>query len=442
MPFDTTTALFEHSILSNEESEPENPLLNSVRRALQHYEAPDQILNRTLQIGADGIRHEELAWGRNKVVWTLGGRLQRHWSFPDDHEEIRAACWAYLEEPGTQRRDSDLNRGLHRSNMQDLLGEETDSVFGPYGRVMKTQKKKLDGYLQLETTSDDVYGPGSGAMVRAVCIIFRSFARIYSDNGTEYCIHIPFLTRHAWPLSPVGLLFEQETIPEAPPWMSASMEIDPILHTLSSPLRSIAPAGLAHQIRNTTTGSRMVYQDDLPHANQNVNTFSSVKDGEKVIYVGSRSSPSHQVIVTVDTRMQVIHFYAYGYAPSSQIQDPPISPIRGDQYSASAGEMQEPGTQETVSYSAPDTETLPYSQTQKSNANSKTSSQWLVEETPVPAGWRDPRPDPGGSDIEAADLLSTVNAPMLDFQDEEEEEIIGPDYWLQKLVSIPIDHEV
>ena len=436
MPFDTADSFFVHSAPSEERSEPERPLLSSVRRALQHYEAPHRIIGRINQLGSDGITHEELAWGRNKVVWTLGGRLQQHWSFPEGHEEIRAACWAYFEEHGTQRKENLSKQESQQSPLKDILVEETTSVFGPYGRVMKNQKRRSGNILQPEMSNEGVFGPGSGAIVRSVCIVFRSFARIHSDNGSEYCIHVPFLTRHAWPLYPVGLLVEQEATPEASQWMAAALEVEPILHTLSSPLKSIAPVGLAHQIRNTSSRHTMVYQDDLPYANQNTNTFSSVKDGERIIYVGPYLSTSHQVIFAVDTRMQMIHCYSYGYSPSSQIPDPSPLPNHGERPPSSTGALHDHSTQGTT-----EMDPLPYSQTQKGDGPSRASSQWLVEETPVPAGWRDPRPHPGESDIEAVDLMSVLNAPLLDFQEDEDEEIIGPDYWLQRLASIPIDHE-
>lgn len=436
MPYDMAKAYFERLRSSSDAYEPDRPLLRNIRRVLQHHEPPNRVLGKVSQFSRDDRTHEELAWGRTSVVWTQGSRILQHWSFPPEHEEIRAAFWAYFEESGTLQQGSGSEADLRPSMAQNLLVEESTSVFGSYGRAFKSKKDTRSLSFAPNMKRNNGYRSCSDELIRAVCIIFRSFARIISENGSEWCIHIPFLTRRAWALYPVGFALEREAIPEGSPWFSPQTYIDNVFFTLTAPLKAIAPMGMAFQMRSTSLGKVLVYQDDHPHPSVNINTFSGLRNGEKVIHVEPYSSPS-QVIFTVDTRLLMINCYAYGYA-SSDSSSPTFLPLS---HPSSNGMLFETASKGSAS-SAIEMDPLPHSLTQKEEKDANRSSQWLLDDTPVPTSWRDSRPEQVGRDVEPIDLLNTIHAPLIDLQEDDEEEIVGPEYWLQRLASIPVDQNV
>jgi hypothetical protein len=440
MPLNATEEYFSHvasSSASKTDLLSEGELLSTIRRALQHHESPSRVLNRISQIAADGVTVEELAWGRLNVVVTLGGCVQRHWAFPQDHEEIRAVCWAYFEEKSSRR----IAKQSSPQNPSPVFQEATQSVFGPYAQKMR-QKAHRPGTVDVQSSDDGPHGPGSGAMVRSVCIIFRSFAQIQLEDGSEYCIHVPFITRYVWPLFPVGFVLEQESPQDISLWGAASLDVDPILHSLSSPLRSIAPLGVAHQIRHTASGQPLIYQEDLPHPNRDIGTFSSLNNGERIIFVGPYSPSSACIIFTVDTRLMSIHCYAYTYAPvervpediNTQSRDDNSLPSPGGPLFSTAAQMGRADSPSNIDRIVP-------SNSQTSAINPKSASQWLMEETPVPSSWRDSRPHGDDDEFDLNAQVSVVNSVLMDLHDEDDEEIVGPDHWLQRIASISIDQE-
>lgn len=434
----TTEAYFSRVASSDvSRPEPESELLGTIRRALQHHEPPSTILDNISQTSSDGVTVEELAWGRTNVVSILGGRVQRQWTFPREHEEIRSVCWAYFEEKSSRRKPPQLASSTPSTAATGLFQDDITSVFGPYAQKMR-QKASRPSTADIQDLEGGPYGPGTGAMVRAVCIIFRSFAQIQLEDGTEHCIHVPFLTRRAWPLFPVGLALEQEPLPEVPPWAS-SLDLDPTLYSLSSPLRAIAPIGVAHQIQNTTSGTSLIYQEDVTHPNQDNNTFLSLKNGERVIFVSPYSPSSPQIIFTVDTRLMSINCYSYAYAPiensprisqslnlSSGIPSPRGPLLDNNQGLGSARPF-------------PSTDDVDPSNPQAST-HTKSPAQWLMGTTPPPASWRDSRRHEE-DEFELNAQLSVINSVLMDIRDDDDEEVVGPDHWLQKIASILVDPE-
>jgi len=416
----------------------ESELLRTIQRALQHHEVPSQILGSRSQTSPDGVTVEELAWGRLNIVWTLGGRVRRHWAFPEDHEEIRAVCWAYFEDKSTRRTPESFNQP---APTQAIFQEGPPSVFGPYAQKMR-QKAHRPSTIATTSSEDGPYGPGTGAMARAICIIFRTFAQIQLEDGNEYCVHVPFITRQVWPLFPVGFALEQESPQDISLWRRPPLGAEPILYSLSSPLRSIAPYGVAHQIRNTSAGPSLIYQDDLPHPNRDLNTFSSLNNGERVIFVDPYSSSSARIIFTIDTRLMSIHCYVYSYAPAERasadsilLSDGVISPPSpGGPLFGTAAQFRTTDPPSNVDAIIP-------SNLQTSAVNPKPSSQWLMENTSPLPSWRDSRPRADDDEFDLNAQMSVMNSVLIDLQDEDEEEIVGPDHWLQNLASIPVDQE-
>lgn len=439
IPFHSTDAYFSRLAPPNVPQGEPSELLSAIRRALQHHESPSVILGRISQVSPDGETVEELAWGRMNVVSILGGRVQKQWTFPQEHEEVRAVCWAYFEEKTSRRMPPQPARSDLSQEASRLFQQDTMSVFGPYAQKMN-QKPHRPSTVNAQGPEDGPYGPGTGAMVRAVCIIFRSFAQIQLEDGTEHCINLPFLTRCVWPLFPVGFALEQEPPPDIPRWAS-SLDLDPIIHSISSPLRAIAPLGVAHSIHNTTSGTPLIYQEDLPHPNQNKNTFSSLNNGERVIFVSPYSSSSPQVIFTVDTRLMSIHCYSYVYAPiENPADDVPIFRNAGSEQPSPRDLLldDDPQLIQTQSLPGADDNDAPK---HHANGQPKPSSQWLMEDTPPPASWRDTRHHEDDDEFELNAQISVMNSVLMELHDDDDEEIVVPDHWLQRIGSLLIDPE-
>ncbi|PVF92755.1 putative APC1-subunit of anaphase-promoting complex [Serendipita vermifera] len=419
----------------------ESTLLQTIRKALQHHEDPSEIIGQTCNYSDTT---EELLWSRNRVVWLSGGRVHRHWDFSQDHEEIRAVSWAHFEEMGVGQEGNCLDK-TPLPSLQALLDRSSLPAFGPYETAMRNhfEVPSTPSIPDLTTKPETYDGPPSDALVRALCIIFRTFAQIFCENGEQYVLSVPFLTRQAWPLYPVGIAIEQEVLPDASAWITSSEDIDPVLCSLSSPLRPLAPIGLTHLIRYSTSGRSFIYQDDQPIPNKNANDFTGIKRGEKTIFIQHHPSPCHGILFTVDTRLQLIRCYVYGYSPTNRIpnnkvDNPGLSKFKSTFPNDDALSVEGEGA-DTSRLLASD-KGLPASKDRVALERSA-SARWIIEETPPPAGWRDPGPQVTEEDQEDADVFTPFNdEPPMEL-DEEDEEAVIPEYWLQELVAIPIDIE-
>lgn len=439
MLFETKNAFFSRASLSHTEDTPGGELLNTIRQALQHKEPPSKIIGNDKRLYKNDKCEEEVVWSRTAVIWLCGGRIQRQWSFLEDHEEVRAACLTYFEESGTQRLPKRVMPQQRRPALERVLANEPPYVFGPYDRVARSSTKTS---VHFESSAEpSMHGVGSGSLLRAVCIIFRSFAEIYSQDGSSHHISIPFLTSNIWPLFPVGFAIEEEPAQCPHYWTTSSQDVEPVLHSFTNPLKPLAPFGIVHKIRNTISGAPLVYQDDLPYPNEDIETFSVVKTGERIIHVENPSPNTPRILFTVDTRLFIVHCYTYAHTPSGgssigrKHEGPSLSvPHLFDANQQGLG----------ISRSLSGVGTIGTSNSQVSEADRRDPSRWIVEETPPPQGWRDPQPETPETQSDVHDPLSMFNMPASNFHiddEDEDEEIIGPECWIQRLASFPISPE-
>jgi hypothetical protein len=137
-----------------------------------------------------------------------------------------------------------------------------------------------------------------------------------------------------------------------------------------------------------------------------------------------------------------IHCYAYAYVPvertpydiATQNREDNSLPSPGGPLFGSAAQLGTSDSPSNIDRNIPPNSQFP-------GVNSKLASQWLMEETPVPPSWRDSRPHGGGDEFDLNAQISVINSILMDLHDEDEEEIVGPDHWLQRIASIPIDQE-
>jgi hypothetical protein len=441
MLFETQNEYFSQTDSSFMDDIPDRELLNTIRQALQHREPPDEIVGSNKRYYPNDGCEQEIVWSRSAVIWLSGNKIRRQWSFPHDHEEIRAACLTHFEENGTQRVPKHAVPQSKRTAAEKLFTDEAPSVFGPYDKVMRNSTKIS---VQIDSSDEPaMYGVGSGSLLKTVCIVFRSFAEIYCQDGSNHRVSIPFLTSNIWPLFPVGFAMEQEPT-YSPHYLTSSHDAESVLYSFTSPLKPISPFGIAHKIRSTLKGPSLIYQDDLPYPNEDIEVFSVIKSGERVIYVEPPSPISSRILFTVDMRLFVIHCYAYAVTPSN---GPSIRiPGRKDEiFSLPEARLFDANRQALgISQSLSVVDSIPVANSQTSEANRRDPSRWLVEETPPPQGWRESQQEASETRSETNDPLSVFNmrVPSFHIDDEDEdEEIVGPECWIQRLTSFPISAE-
>ncbi|KAG8831696.1 Anaphase-promoting complex subunit 1 [Serendipita sp. 399] len=397
-------------------------LLEAIREAIQHEDGSTEILGRVHSQGNSELA-EELVWGSRAVVWIVGGGIRRQWSFTKESDEIRTVCWAYFEESKIKRVENLPNTRDSSALLDGLLDQPSRSVFGPYGDALRNSSNPVVLQEQ-KTTGYDAAHLLPQTLVRAICIVFRTSVRIYCEDGSDFFTHIPFLSRRAWPLYPFGLAIEEEHVPELYPWAFSAIDYSSTLYTLINPLQSVVSFGLAHSIVQTSRGLPLIFQEEAPFPNKDMSKLTLIKPGEYTIFMDESADTSCRLVVTIDTRLQMVNIYTYSYAPSERIN-------------SSSDILRR--TRET---SAPSSNLMDVIKPSVNQETFGLSSRWLMDQTPLPQGWREPIHSGIEMDREANDPQSIVVTPLLEFSDDDDEAIIEPIYWLQRLVSIPIDQKV
>ncbi|KAG8803051.1 Anaphase-promoting complex subunit 1 [Serendipita sp. 398] len=402
---------------------PSTELLETIRDAIQHESRKTGVLGR-LALERDTELLEELLWSSKEVVWLVGGCVRRQWSFMKERDEIRTACWAYFEESKIQRVEALRNTRDSSALLDGLLEQPSQSVFGPYGDALRGSYNTMSKGIGT-TNSDAPCDLPAQTLVRAICVVFRTSIRIYCDDGSDFFTHIPFLSRHAWPIHPFGLAIEEEHVPELYPWAFSTSDYAPILYALAHPLQPVTPFGLAHSIIQTSRGQPLIFQEEHRFPNKDMGKLHVIKPGEHVIFVDDYASTPFQLIMTVDTRLQMVHSYTYAISSPKNECSPTDILRRSREASVVPPNLTDiikpPTNHESIG--------LP--------------SRWLMEHTPVPQGWREPMLPNIEVDRETNDAQSVLVTPLLEFPDDGDEEVfIEPIYWLQRLNSIHVGNEV
>lgn len=419
-------------------------MLKTVRGLLQTSDSPNEIQGRILQTHPSGEGSEELVWTRSTIVHSVGAVLCRRWSFDDLDEEIQAVCWARFEEKGTARAQPAETQPLDRSLETDLWKDSScESVFGPYGRVMRASASKVGSSAET-IANHDYHGPGTGFLVRALCVFFRSFAYIYGDDGSEYRIDLPICPRRAWSLFPVGVLLERRTPVEITTWNRPIYEHNATFYSLAAPLQSIVPVGIAHRILHSSLGLPAVYQDDKDVPNVDIFTNSEFRSFEHVLFVEESTPESHRILFTIEKGLW-IHCYLYAYrAPSDPTSQHLMKGLLPEMDSGGVGshtfgipspEFKPIFTDHASSISTTTTENLDI--LSQLDAFKQTPS-WLKEVTPPPPNWRD-------NYLQSTPLINAESVPpppdFLSSNEDDPNDFDQPVHWFQKLDTCLVEQE-
>lgn len=418
-------------------------MLKTIRGLLQTSDPPNKIQGRILQTYPRGEGNEELVWTRSTVVHSVGGVVCRRWSFSDLNEEIQAVCWARFEEKGTARLPPAEVQPLDSVFETDLWKDpSSESVFGPYGRVMRASASK-PGSSAKTFTYLNYHGPGTGSLVRALCVFFRSFAYIYGDDGAEYRIDLPICPRRAWPLFPVGVLLERRVPVDITNWNRPIYEDNATLYSLAAPLHSVVPVGIAHRILHSSYSLSAVYQEDKDVPNVNVFTNTEFRSFEHVLFVEEGTPESHCILFTIERGLW-IHCYLYAYRappdPSSQRLTKVLFPdldyggVAADNLDIPSPEFQPALAGHASFVSTATTESL---EILPQLDMSKQTPSWLKEATPPPPDWRDKY-------FSSTPLVNAQDVPPPDFVSSNEDDpndFDQPVHWFQKLDTCLVEQE-
>lgn len=173
----------------------------------------------------------ELRWCPSLVTWSVGGIQKRKWTFKSQKQPVLAACFAWFNVQTTNQ---------SRNGAGGTLALRTSlrfpSTFGPFTVLREGQ----------------VHAPDltACAPTLCICICLRDIGRIFTHDGLEFIVNLPFAVEKIWPLNPVGLIL-QASLPSntsvigdsSPPFslpyftlITPHGELRPIVHGPTLPL--------------------------------------------------------------------------------------------------------------------------------------------------------------------------------------------------------------
>lgn len=283
----------------------DTPLLQAIRSALRGTDAqpPTAILTHWFQDenNPDG---RELTWNGKNVILSVGGVMVKRWSYYHIKEEVQIACLGLLEQSAVEAQKYFTPSPAEGSVAEDETPypskppEHSErSTFGPFAQSNFQRRKFSD---EKKTVS-------------AVFVFLRSFTKIYLQNGVEYTINIPFVARHAWPLTPHGVLVQRVLEPFE--LEEAAITGDPVLPTLftiTSPFQEPSAVGNADRI----DGSLRVHTEAA-------DILTSIPPTEMVLHA-THLKDHKPLIVTADIKRHTVSVWVYAPAGDSfQAQDVP-----------------------------------------------------------------------------------------------------------------------
>lgn len=132
----------------------------------------------------------ELRWCSSVVTWNVGGIQKRKWTFKSQKQSVLAACFAWFD-----IRYAKLSRNWRTSGNPAL--RTSRSTFGPFtllheGQAPDSQERTL----------------GSCTPTLSIFICLRDVGHIFTHDGLEFIVNLPFAVEKIWPLSPVGLILK------------------------------------------------------------------------------------------------------------------------------------------------------------------------------------------------------------------------------------------
>ncbi|KAF8742114.1 20s cyclosome subunit (apc1/BimE), partial [Rhizoctonia solani] len=218
-----------------------------------------------------GQGEEELSWNNRTIVWSIGGIPRRTWDFAHEKQDIQWVCWAWFHPDDVISTQNATSH--HDSSLDD------NPTFGPFFQFLQRQRMN---------PSQDDHAPESPTACRALVVFLRDIAKVLMRNGVEHTIHLPFLVRRAWEMSPTGLLVQRaqdrEELDEA---VQTGTPLLPTLFSLASPLDEFKIVGCARSILGGfSDGGTPPVVEPLPSAR--------LHPSDTVLYVSGGTDADHE----------------------------------------------------------------------------------------------------------------------------------------------------
>lgn len=231
----------------------------------------------------------ELRWSSSSVVWSVGGVQKRKWSFTAHTQPVVAASFAWFN-----IRHARINMDPQGSGASRLQGTSlSSSTFGPF-TLMR------DAGLHSKSQADSKLNQSPAL---CICILHRDIGHIYSHDGLEFTIHLPFTVEKLWPLSPVGLILRVSGTSILPDQLASdSPSSTPRHYSLVTPFDEMRPVV-----------ERLMAGDSSPQSS--TCDLSPLASDERIIHVSrglhdnAKSAPF--LVVTVSTmrmRLRVLRY--------------------------------------------------------------------------------------------------------------------------------------
>ncbi len=280
--------------------------------------------------------NEELAWYRDKVVWSKGNIVFRTFSYEAEKEHVVMALFAWFDvaaATGTPRSED-----IQKAEIDDV-SIPSGSTFGPFSTS------------QMATWSDprrmrkDNRSIPPSLPRRCLVVFLQTQAHIYLPSGKVEVVTFPFSVDHVWPLKSGGLVIqraltrnERQSVGRGREGLRVSGDgtLDQVMGTTAEPTMGEGsrarlttarmfylrhPASEVMVLGRTTRGSRGRRGEDRPVTTP----IFTLPVSSETVWV---SSDHHPLLVTLDHDTGQLVFYRWTRLSSPAVvsigvDDPP-----------------------------------------------------------------------------------------------------------------------
>lgn len=263
-------------------------LLEQLKALVEPSPGETRVLLPALQ---DNEGEHELRWSSFQVTWSVGGVQKRKWAFRDPKQPVVAASFAWFDsEPSSSPSMSMSGESLSSSSKP-----RSSTTFGLFTLMRDMPFKSNDAQRFNSRTF-------------TICIFLRDTGRIYTPDGTEFTINLPFQVRKVWPMQPVGLMLQSLPSYSDDPSLSFSSIPKSATFSLSSPYDELRPV-----------------QRLLPSTSYlptNTSQSTALSPNEDVVFISpsshSSNSPNPPLVAAVNSSLGTLLIYRYSELSRSE----------------------------------------------------------------------------------------------------------------------------
>jgi anaphase-promoting complex subunit 1 len=306
-----------------------NTLLSQIRNILnpgRPITKPKQAQsNRCLSVETDGGDYE-LEWDADTVTWKIGGIKRKTWKFDEDAvgkaEYVTTACFAWMDVNDIKTSaGSGSAKAPSASKPTTSTSSPKSSTFAPFAQLRFNQPSSSSTpFLGPKTTASTKRSRSSiGPLYsRCICIFLRHIGRIFTLDGYDYTINVPFAVQSAHPLLPVGILLHA-TLSDHDPTL-------PSLYTLTGPFAEFKAMGFATSIEGPVDTAPPGFPLLGPKPKIQPSKKHSIGWDETLLYVSPngqcQDTREDSIIVTLDQSFCTLKVWRYVYVKTDTAPKP------------------------------------------------------------------------------------------------------------------------